>query len=120
MEKGILTSLKSKQTGEVFIRGVDVASCPALQLIYRGDETVSVDESKFGTIETHALSDHRAEAVGFAQLMEAARGRRSRCWSIRFSIGILRHEEKNTERTIEVCLRAIGISGSLWHVRTPG
>jgi hypothetical protein len=63
MEKGILTSLKSKQTGQVFIRGVDVASCPALQLLYRGDETISVDESKFGTIETHALSNHRAEVV---------------------------------------------------------
>ena len=29
----------------------------------RGDETVPVDESKFGTIQTHALSNHRAEVV---------------------------------------------------------
>ena len=63
MEKGVLTSLKSKQTGEVFIQGVDLASCPALQLIYQGDEKISVDESKFGTIETHALSHHHAEVV---------------------------------------------------------
>ncbi len=63
MEKGILTSLKSKQTGEVFIRGVDVASCPALQLIYREGETVSVDGSKFGTTQTQALSNHRAEVI---------------------------------------------------------
>ena len=63
MEKGVLTSLQSKQTGEVFIHGVDIASCPALQLIYRGGETVSVDESKFGTMETHALSHHRAEVI---------------------------------------------------------
>jgi len=63
MEKGILTSLKSKQTGEVFIRKVDGASAPALQLLYRGGQTVSVDESKFGTIEIHALSDHRAEVI---------------------------------------------------------
>lgn len=63
MEKGVLTSLKSKQTDEVFIQGVDLASCPALQLIYRGDEKISVDESKFGTIETHALSPHHAEVV---------------------------------------------------------
>jgi len=62
MEKGILTSLKSKQTGEVFIRKTD-ASGPALQLLYRGGETVSVDESKFGVTETHALSNHRAEMV---------------------------------------------------------
>jgi hypothetical protein len=63
MEKGVFTSLKNKQTGEVFIRGVDLASCPALQLIYRDDEKISVDESKFGTIETHALSHHHAEVV---------------------------------------------------------
>jgi len=47
----------------VFIQGVDVASCPALQLIYRDGATVSVDESKFGTIQTQALSDHRAEVI---------------------------------------------------------
>jgi hypothetical protein len=63
MEKGVLTSLKSKRTGEVFIQGVDVASCPALQLIYRDGQTVPVDESKFGTTETRALSDHRAEVI---------------------------------------------------------
>lgn len=63
MEKGIFTSLKSKQTGEVFIRKVDVTSCPALQLLYRGGATVAVDQSKFGTIQTHALSDHRAEVI---------------------------------------------------------
>ncbi|MCF7973935.1 MAG: twin-arginine translocation signal domain-containing protein, partial [Phycisphaerae bacterium] len=63
MEKGVFTSLKSKQTGDVFIREVDVTSCPALQLLYRGGQTVPVDESKFGTIETHALSEHRAEVV---------------------------------------------------------
>lgn len=63
MEKGVLTSLKSKQTGEVFIDRENVASRPALQLLYRGGETVSVDESKFGTVHTHALSDFRAEVV---------------------------------------------------------
>jgi len=63
MEKGVLTSLKSKITGEVFIRDVDVASCPALQLLYRDGQAVSVDESKFGKTETYALSQHRAEVV---------------------------------------------------------
>ncbi|MDI6448988.1 DUF6259 domain-containing protein [Anaerobaca lacustris] len=62
MEKGVLTSLKSKRSGEVFVRKSDVPSA-ALQLLYRGGETVSVDESKFGAIETHSLSDHRAEVV---------------------------------------------------------
>jgi len=63
MEKGVLTSLKSKSTGEVFIRGVDVASSPALQLIYREGDAVPVDASKFGTIQTQALSDQRAEVI---------------------------------------------------------
>lgn len=63
MEKGIFTSLRSKQTGETFVRKTDAASGPALQLLYRGGEAVSVDQSKFGTIETRALSDRRAEVV---------------------------------------------------------
>lgn len=63
MEKGVLTSLKSKQTGEAFIGEVDVAACAALQLVYRDGQTVSVDESKFGTIQTRILSKHRAEVV---------------------------------------------------------
>ncbi len=63
MEKGVLVSLKSKITDEVFIRDVDVRSCPALQLFWRGGESVSMDESKFGKVETYALSEHRAEVV---------------------------------------------------------
>lgn len=63
MENGLFTSLKSKETGEVFIRKGEVASTPALELLYRGGETVSVDQSKFGTIETHSLSQHRAEVI---------------------------------------------------------
>jgi len=63
LEKGVLTSLKSKITDEVFIRDVDVTSCPALQLLYRSGESVSVDESKFGRVETYALSERRAEVV---------------------------------------------------------
>ncbi|MBN1997165.1 hypothetical protein JW935_06405, partial [candidate division KSB1 bacterium] len=58
-----LTSLRDKQTGEEYIRDVDVTAGPALQLIYRGGGTISVDESKFGTIETYLLSDRRAEIV---------------------------------------------------------
>ncbi len=63
MERGVFTSLRSKQTGEVFIQKGDTTSIPALQLLYRGGETISVDQSKFGTIETHCLSDRRAEVV---------------------------------------------------------
>jgi hypothetical protein len=63
MEKGVLTSLTNKITGEVLIGDVDLKTCPALQLIYRNDRRVPVDESKFGSIETTALSDQRAEIV---------------------------------------------------------
>ena len=63
IEKGLLVSLKSKITGETFISDVDIAACPALQLLYRNGESVSVDESKFGKIESYALSEQRAEVV---------------------------------------------------------
>jgi len=63
LEKGVLTSLINKITGEKLIRDVDVAACPALQLLYPNGRRVPVDESKFGSIETHALSDQRAEIV---------------------------------------------------------
>lgn len=63
MKKGLITSLQSKQTGAVLIREEDVKPCPALQLVYRNQETLSVDESKFGSIEAFSLSEHRAEIV---------------------------------------------------------
>lgn len=63
IDKGFITSLKSKQTGEEFFRGFDVSKGPALQLLYRGGETVPIDESKFGSITCHQLSPDRAEFV---------------------------------------------------------
>ena len=63
MEKGVFTSLKSKATGEEYIGGVDASATAALQLLYRDGGSVPVDQSKFGTIETHALSAHRAEII---------------------------------------------------------
>ena len=63
IEKGVLTSLNSKITDEILIHDVDVSACPALQLLYRGGESISVDESKFGRIESYALSERCAEVV---------------------------------------------------------
>jgi hypothetical protein len=63
IEKGFLTSLASKKTSEQFIKDVEVNQAAALQLIYRGDEIVSVDESKFGNITTRQISPLRAEIV---------------------------------------------------------
>ena len=63
IEKGFLTSLKSRATGEEFLRPFDVSQGPALQLLYRGGETVPVDESRFGRITCRQLSDERAEVI---------------------------------------------------------
>lgn len=40
IEKGFLTSLKSKSSGEEFIREFDQGKSDALQLVHRGDELV--------------------------------------------------------------------------------
>ena len=63
IEKGVLTSLKSKITGEEFIDKPDVTNFRALQLLYIRNETVQINEEKFGSTETHQLSDYRAEIV---------------------------------------------------------
>jgi hypothetical protein len=63
IEKGFLTSLISKQTGEEFIKGVDVKQGAALQLIYGQDEIIRVDESKFGKVVTQQISPLKAEIV---------------------------------------------------------
>lgn len=62
IDKGGITSLKSKMTGEDFVTGQkpDVAS---LQLLYRGAETVAIDENRYGSIQCRKLSDSRAEVV---------------------------------------------------------
>ena len=63
IEKGFLTSLKSKKTSEEFIEGVSVDKSAAIQLLYRGNEKISVDESKFGNITTRQISPLKAEIV---------------------------------------------------------
>jgi hypothetical protein len=63
LEKGLIVSLKSKATGEEFVRPFDAGGAPALELLYRGGETVPVDESKFGSIACRAASSDRAEFV---------------------------------------------------------
>ncbi|MBN2317181.1 MAG: hypothetical protein JXM79_24865 [Sedimentisphaerales bacterium] len=63
MEKGCLTSLISKKTGEEFIKDVAVDKTAALQLLYRGNETVSIDESKFGNIATRQMAPLKAEII---------------------------------------------------------
>jgi len=63
IEKGFIRSLKSNITGDEFIQTFDLNQAPALQLIYRGDETAALDESKFGSISCRRISDRRAEFI---------------------------------------------------------
>ena len=63
IEKGFLTSLISKRTGEEFIKDVAVEKGAALQLVYRGEETISIDESKFGNIITRQIAPLKTEIV---------------------------------------------------------
>jgi hypothetical protein len=63
MDKGFITSLKSRAAGEEFIRGFDANQGPALELLYRGGETVPLDESKFGSISCRQLSRDQAEVI---------------------------------------------------------
>jgi hypothetical protein len=63
IEKGFITSLKSKSSGEEFIQNPDVERFAALQLLYPANETIGIDEKKFGIIQARQLSNQRAEIV---------------------------------------------------------
>jgi hypothetical protein len=63
IEKGLLTSLKSKASSEEYLVGFDTAKFDALQLVYSRGETVDVGEQKFGKVETRKVSDLRAEVI---------------------------------------------------------
>lgn len=63
IEKGFLTSLQSKASGEQFIQPFDRSKTDALQLVYRGDETIDVGEQGFGKITVRKISDLRADIL---------------------------------------------------------
>jgi hypothetical protein len=63
IEKGFLTSLKSKATGDELISPFDHKLSDALQLIYRQGEAVDVGEQRFGSVESRQTSPSRAEIV---------------------------------------------------------
>lgn len=63
IEKGVLTSLRSKINGEEFIEKPDVNNFRALQLLYIKNEIVQINEEKFGSIETHQISNDRVEII---------------------------------------------------------
>jgi hypothetical protein len=61
IDKGLIVSLKSKPDGEEFIKTGNSSNPTALQILYPGEETVNVNEEKFGNITARRLSDTRAE-----------------------------------------------------------
>jgi hypothetical protein len=63
MEKGFLTSLRSKASSEEYITAFDTRKFDALQLVYPRGETVDVGEQKFGKVETRQVTDLRAEVI---------------------------------------------------------
>ncbi|MGE5569799.1 MAG: DUF6259 domain-containing protein [Rhodospirillales bacterium] len=63
IEKGFLTSLRSRSSDEEFIREFDRTKCDALQLIYRGGEAVDVGEQGFGNVTVRKVSDRRADII---------------------------------------------------------
>ena len=63
IEKGFLTSLKSRSSGQEFVREFDRGKCDALQLVYRGGELVDVGEQGFGKITVQKISGLRADIV---------------------------------------------------------
>jgi hypothetical protein len=63
IDKGIIISLKDKTSGEEFIEKPDVTNYRALQLLYRNNELLNINEEKFGSTEVHQISDKRAEIL---------------------------------------------------------
>ncbi|HNQ87100.1 MAG TPA: DUF6259 domain-containing protein [Verrucomicrobiota bacterium] len=61
--KGWLVSLRCRATGEEYVGGVEPDAGAALELVYRSDERVRIDASKFGRITTHPVSERCAEFV---------------------------------------------------------
>jgi hypothetical protein len=62
IDKGFLTSLKNRATGEELLVPRQPSGA-ALRLLYRGSETVAIDESRYGSVQCRKLSDSRAEII---------------------------------------------------------
>jgi hypothetical protein len=63
IEKGIITSLRDKKSGEEFIEKPDRSNFRAVQILYRNNELININEEKFGSTEVHPISDRKAEIV---------------------------------------------------------
>ncbi len=63
LTNGLLTSLKSKITGEEFITPFDTGSFTALQLLYPSSELTDINSSDFGKLTLNQVSDRNAEFI---------------------------------------------------------
>ncbi|MCU0456630.1 MAG: DUF6259 domain-containing protein [Bacteroidales bacterium] len=63
IEKGVVTSFKSKITGEEFIEKPDTATFRALKLLYMNKSVEEINEEKFGSTETRQVSGQMAEII---------------------------------------------------------
>lgn len=61
LEKGYLTALESKLTGEKFIEPFDRSSFAPVRLVYRSRETVDLGEQPFGNITARQITSTLAE-----------------------------------------------------------
>ncbi|HVN79298.1 MAG TPA: DUF6259 domain-containing protein [Terriglobia bacterium] len=61
LQKGFLTSLKNKSTGEEFLQPFDIDRESPVQLVYRLNEVVGLDENRFGSTTCRQVSRNRAE-----------------------------------------------------------
>lgn len=61
IEKGALTSLKSRADGEEFIVAASICDQPVLHLVYGSGGSSGVGESRFGSVEYLQISDTCAE-----------------------------------------------------------
>jgi hypothetical protein len=61
ISNGFLSSLKSKKSGEDFIREFNTVNYSPLQLVYPKDEIVEFSEKNFTTLKLHQVSDKHAE-----------------------------------------------------------
>lgn len=63
IDRGLLTSLKSKLSGEEFIRPFNLDETAALSLLYPSSEEVTISEQRFGRSTVRQLSAHKAEVI---------------------------------------------------------
>jgi hypothetical protein len=63
LTNGLLTSLKSKISGEEFITSFDTGSVTALQILYPAAELVDISSASFGKLTLNQISDQKAEII---------------------------------------------------------